>query len=79
MPAVENDLVTVSNESCARLNPEAPYNNLGIWCLRALIAKVTVMSWIHVVISSSMGGDVTVDSALGQGARFVFTLPYRGD
>jgi signal transduction histidine kinase len=24
-----------------------------------------------------MGGDITVDSAPGMGARFVFTLPYR--
>jgi signal transduction histidine kinase len=24
-----------------------------------------------------MGGDITVDSAPGMGARFVFTLPFR--
>jgi signal transduction histidine kinase len=30
-------------------------------------------------LARAMGGDVTVDSAPGQGARFVFTLPYRGD
>ncbi len=29
-------------------------------------------------LARAMGGDVTVDSAPGQGARFVFTLPYRG-
>lgn len=28
-------------------------------------------------LARAMGGDVTVDSAPGQGARFVFTLPYR--
>lgn len=30
-------------------------------------------------LARAMGGDVTVDSAPGQGARFVFTLPHRGD
>lgn len=29
-------------------------------------------------LARAMGGDVTVDSAPGQGARFVFTLPARG-
>lgn len=28
-------------------------------------------------LARAMGGDVTVDSAPGQGARFIFTLPYR--
>ena len=50
----------------ARVEPsEATGSGLGLYIARQL--------------ARAMGGDVTVDSALGQGARFVFTLPARDD
>lgn len=49
-------------EKFARLEPgEATGSGLGLYIARRL--------------ARAMGGDVTVDSAPGQGARFVFTLP----
>lgn len=51
-------------EKFARLEPsEATGSGLGLYIARRL--------------ARAMGGDVTVDSAPGQGARFVFSLPAR--
>jgi signal transduction histidine kinase len=48
----------------ARVDPREPGGSgLGLYIARQL--------------ARAMGGDITVDSAPGQGARFVFTLPYR--
>ncbi|MEN2786660.1 PAS domain-containing sensor histidine kinase [Sphingomonas qilianensis] len=48
-----------------RVDPREPGGSgLGLYIARRL--------------ARAMGGDITVDSAPGQGARFVFTLPYRG-
>jgi signal transduction histidine kinase len=49
-----------------RVDPREPGGSgLGLYIARRL--------------ARAMGGDVTVDSAPGQGARFVFTLPCRGE
>lgn len=51
-------------EKFERVDPREPGGSgLGLYIARKL--------------ARAMGGDVTVDSAPGQGARFVFTLPYR--
>jgi len=51
-------------EKFERVDPREPGGSgLGLYIARRL--------------ARAMGGDVTVDSAPGQGARFVFTLPYR--
>lgn len=51
-------------EKFERIDPTEPGGSgLGLYIARRL--------------ARAMGGDVTVDSAPGQGARFVFTLPYR--
>lgn len=51
-------------EKFARVDPREPGGSgLGLYIARRL--------------ARAMGGDVTVDSAPGQGARFVFTLPHR--
>ena len=48
-----------------RVDPREPGGSgLGLYIARRL--------------ARARGGDVTVDSAPGQGARFVFTLPCRG-
>jgi signal transduction histidine kinase len=53
-------------EKFERVDPREPGGSgLGLYIARRL--------------ARAMGGDVTVDSAPGQGARFVFTLPCRGD
>ena len=53
-------------EKFERVDPrEAGGSGLGLYIARRL--------------ARAMGGDVTVDSAPGQGARFVFTLPLRVD
>jgi len=50
-------------EKFERVDPREPGGSgLGLYIARRL--------------ARAMGGDVTVDSAPGQGARFVFTLPY---
>nr|WP_261293067.1 ATP-binding protein [Sphingomonas hylomeconis] len=52
-------------EKFERVDPREPGGSgLGLYIARRL--------------ARAMGGDITVDSAPGQGARFVFTLPYRG-
>jgi signal transduction histidine kinase len=52
-------------EKFERVDPREPGGSgLGLYIARRL--------------ARAMGGDVTVDSAPGQGARFVFTLPFRG-
>jgi signal transduction histidine kinase len=51
-------------EKFERVDPNEPGGNgLGLYIARRL--------------ARAMGGDITLDSAPGQGARFVFTLPYR--
>lgn len=51
-------------EKFERIDPREPGGSgLGLYIARKL--------------ARAMGGDVTVDSSVGQGARFVFTLPYR--
>jgi signal transduction histidine kinase len=51
-------------EKFERVDPREPGGSgLGLYIARRL--------------ARAMGGDVTVDSAPGQGARFIFTLPYR--
>lgn len=53
-------------EKFERVDPREPGGSgLGLYIARRL--------------ARAMGGDVTVDSAPGQGARFVFTLPCRGE
>ena len=53
-------------EKFERVDPREPGGSgLGLYIARRL--------------ARAMGGDVTVDSAPGQGARFVFTLPCRKD
>ncbi len=53
-------------EKFERVDPREPGGSgLGLYIARRL--------------ARAMGGDVTVDSAPGQGARFVFTLPCAGD
>jgi signal transduction histidine kinase len=52
-------------EKFERVDPREPGGSgLGLYIARRL--------------ARAMGGDITVDSAPGQGARFVFTLPVRG-
>ncbi|MEO5867102.1 MAG: HAMP domain-containing sensor histidine kinase [Sphingomonas sp.] len=52
-------------EKFERVDPREPGGSgLGLYIARRL--------------ARAMGGDVTVDSAPGEGARFVFTLPYGG-
>ncbi len=50
-------------------------SNVSIRASRAVAGwgSISPASW-----HARWSGDVTVDSAPGQGARFVFTLPYRG-
>ncbi|AJP71831.1 sensor histidine kinase [Sphingomonas hengshuiensis] len=51
-------------EKFGRVDPNEPGGSgLGLYIARRL--------------ARAMGGDLTVDSALGMGARFVFTLPWR--
>jgi signal transduction histidine kinase len=53
-------------EKFERVDPREPGGSgLGLYIARRL--------------ARAMGGDVTVDSAPGQGARFVFTLPWQGE
>lgn len=52
-------------EKFERVDPGEPGGSgLGLYIARRL--------------ARAMGGDITVDSAPGEGARFVFTLPYQG-
>jgi signal transduction histidine kinase len=53
-------------EKFERVDPNEPGGTgLGLYIARRL--------------ARAMGGDVAVDSAAGQGARFTFTLPIRSD